>query len=75
MEQTFIKFSELRWVFHIHTEMPILAFSSLLCENKKFQRQNVPYPLVGIEPRFCRSYRIHLGEMLWKVTSLKTRTI
>ena len=37
-------------VFHICTEMPILAFSSLLCENKKKSSDKI-LPPVGIEPR------------------------
>ena len=36
-------------VFHIRTEMPILAFLSLLCENKK-KISDKMLPPVGIEP-------------------------
>ena len=36
-------------VFHIRTEMPTLAFSSLLHENKKSSDKMLPP--VGIEPR------------------------
>ena len=37
-------------VFHIRTEMPILAFSSLLCENKKISSDKI-LPQLRIEPR------------------------
>ena len=43
------KFLHIR-IFHIRTEMPILAFSSLLRENKKIPVTKC-YPQVGIEPR------------------------
>ena len=48
--------------FTNYTKMPIVAFSSLLCENKK-KTSDKMLPLVGIEPR-SPTLTVHL--LLWR---------